>query len=50
MPRDLARYHDSVARMDSVCGQVLDLLRRRGDIDNTVVYFALTHHNVPLNR
>jgi arylsulfatase A-like enzyme len=38
--RDLAHYHDEIARMDSECGQILDILKRRGLDDNTLVMFT----------
>jgi arylsulfatase A-like enzyme len=47
--RDLAHYHDSIARMDSECGQVFDLLRQRGHIDNTVV-FMTADNGMPFPR
>ncbi len=38
--QDLAHYHDAIARMDSECGQVFDLLRRLGLEENTLVMFT----------
>ncbi len=38
--QDLAYYHDEIARMDSECGQVFDLLRRHGLDTNTLVVFT----------
>jgi arylsulfatase A-like enzyme len=38
--RDLADYHDEIARMDSECGALFQLLRNEGVWDNTVVIFT----------
>jgi arylsulfatase A-like enzyme len=38
--RDLAHYHDAIARMDAECGEVLALLAKRGLSDNTLVMFT----------
>jgi len=37
---DLAHYHDEIARMDSECGRIFELLRRRGLDSNTLVMFT----------
>lgn len=34
---DLALYYDFIARFDEECGQLLDLLKRRGLLENTLV-------------
>lgn len=36
---DIALYYDAVARMDSECGEVLDLLEQHGLTENTLVVF-----------
>jgi arylsulfatase A-like enzyme len=38
--QDLAHYHDSIARMDAECGEVLELLEQRGLAENTLVIFT----------
>lgn len=38
--QDLAHYYDAIARMDGECGQVFEILRRRGLDDNTLVIFT----------
>jgi len=38
--KDLAHYHDEIARMDSECGQIFDLLGKHGVADNTLVMFT----------
>jgi len=38
--RDLAHYHDEIARMDSECGFLLRLLEKHGLTENTLVVFA----------
>lgn len=35
--KDLALYYDEIARFDTECGQLLDLLRSRGLLENTLV-------------
>lgn len=37
---DLAHYYDYIARMDSECGQIMDLLKSRGLAENTLVVFT----------
>lgn len=37
---DLALYHDEISRMDSECGQVFDILEKRGLAGNTLVVFT----------
>ena len=36
---DVALYYDEIARMDSECGEILDILDRRGLTENTLVVF-----------
>ncbi len=38
--QDLAHYYDYIARLDSECGQLLELLERRGLAGNTLVIFT----------
>ncbi|MBY0508143.1 MAG: sulfatase [Bryobacteraceae bacterium] len=38
--KDLAHYHDFIARMDAECGQLFALLRERGLAGNTVVFMT----------
>jgi arylsulfatase A-like enzyme len=38
--QDLAHYYDAIARMDAECGQVFELLHRRGLAENTLVMFT----------
>ncbi|MBM3811614.1 MAG: sulfatase [Acidimicrobiia bacterium] len=38
--KDLALYHDEIARMDSECGQILSILQKRGLGQNTCVVFT----------
>jgi arylsulfatase A-like enzyme len=38
--KDLAHYYDFIARMDADCGQLLALLKERGQLENTVVFFT----------
>jgi arylsulfatase A-like enzyme len=38
--QDLAHYHDEIARMDAECGVLLDLLRKHGAAENTLVVFT----------
>ncbi|MBM3740044.1 MAG: sulfatase [Acidobacteria bacterium] len=38
--RDLAHYHDEIARMDSECGRIFEILRDRGLDGNTLVMFT----------
>ncbi|MCU0245442.1 MAG: sulfatase [Bryobacter sp.] len=38
--KDLAHYYDFIARMDADCGQLLALLKERGHLENTVVFFT----------
>lgn len=35
--QDLARYYDAIARFDAECGELMDLLRRYGFAENTMV-------------
>lgn len=35
--KDLALYYDYIARFDTECGQLLDLLRSRGLLENTLI-------------
>ena len=37
---DLAHYHDFIARLDAECGQLLDILDKRGLAGNTLVIFT----------
>jgi arylsulfatase A-like enzyme len=37
---DLADYADEIARMDSECGEIFDLLRQRGLAGNTLIVFT----------
>lgn len=38
--KDLAHYHDGIARMDSECGQIFSILEKRGLAENTLVIFT----------
>jgi len=38
--KDLAHYHDEISRMDSECGTVFEILRKRGLDKNTLVIFT----------
>ncbi|MBK5293409.1 MAG: sulfatase [Acidobacteriia bacterium] len=38
--KDLAHYYDEISRMDSECGRVFDILRRRNLDRNTLVVFT----------
>lgn len=38
--KDLAHYYDEISRMDSECGHLFDILRRRGLDRNTLVVFT----------
>jgi arylsulfatase A-like enzyme len=38
--QDLAHYYDAIARMDADCGRLLEILRRRGLEQNTLVIFT----------
>ncbi|MCX6604981.1 MAG: sulfatase [Acidobacteria bacterium] len=37
---DLGMYADYIARMDAECGQILELLEKRGLSENTIVFFS----------
>ena len=37
---DLGMYADFIARMDAECGQILELLEKRGLAENTIVFFS----------
>lgn len=37
---DLAHYYDAIARMDSECGQILEILKRRNLLENTIIFFT----------
>jgi arylsulfatase A-like enzyme len=38
--KDLGHYYDFIARMDAECGQILEILERRGLAGNTLVIFT----------
>lgn len=46
---DIARYYDYIARMDSVIGQHLEIMERRGLIENTLILF-LSDNGAPFPR
>jgi arylsulfatase A len=50
--QDIAHYYDAIARMDADCGRLLDILRRRGIEENTLVIFTGdngTHKSITSN-
>jgi arylsulfatase A-like enzyme len=47
--KDLALHYDAINELDSLCGEVLDLLENTGQADNTVVVF-LGDNGMPYPR
>lgn len=47
--RDMADYYDEISRMDSQIGQMLDILREKGELDNSIIVF-LSDNGMPFPR
>ncbi len=41
--KNIARFYDNIARLDSVVGVILNELEREGELDNTVIFFWGDH-------
>lgn len=41
--RNIARFYDNIARLDSVVGVMLNELEREGELDNTIIFFWGDH-------